>query len=162
RLLSQEPTRLPYSAQVTGPTTSARWSTFTGGSANTVQVAPQVDANGQGSPGPAGGELSFADPVDYAAGTRPQSPPPDPLHDPHILALAVANCASNDVSIFLGNGDGTFRLAETIVVGNSPSFVTTGHFHDPDILDLAVANSGSNTVSVLLGTGNGSFRLPRD
>jgi acetyl esterase/lipase len=159
-LLSQEPTRLPYSAQVTGPTTSASWSTFTGGSANTSEVAPQMAANSQGSHASAGGELSFADPIDYAAGRSPQSVATGHFHDRHILDLAVANFDSNDVSIFLGRGDGTFRLAETIVVGNRPSFITTGHFHDPDILDLAVANSGSNDVSILLGHGDGSFGLP--
>jgi hypothetical protein len=72
----------------------------------------------------------------------------------------VANSGSNNVSIFLGNGNGTFHLAETVVVGNNPFFVTTGHFHGGNVVDLAVTNSGDNTVSILLGHGNGSFDLP--
>jgi acetyl esterase/lipase len=107
-----------------------------------------------------GGELSFADPVDYGAGRSPRSVAVGDFRGVGVQDLAVANSGSNDVSIFLGNGDGTFRLAETVVVGVSPYYVTTGHFHDPGILDLAVADSGSNEVSILLGHGDGSFGLP--
>ena len=35
--------------------------------------------------------------------------------------LAVANAGSNDVSILLGNGDGTFQNQVTYAVGSSPS-----------------------------------------
>ena len=106
------------------------------------------------------GELSFADPADYAAGKNSQSVTAGHFHDPGILDLAVANFGSNDVSIFLGNGDGTFHLAETVVVGKNPFFITTGHLHGGNVVDLAVANSGDNSVSILLGHGDGSFDLP--
>src|SRR5260370_22268915 len=100
------------------------------------------------------GELSFMDPVDYAPGSSPRSVATGDFRGIGILDLAVANFGSNSVSIFLGNGDGTFRLAETVAVGPDPYYVTTGHFHDPGVLDLAVANSGSNDVSILLGHGD--------
>jgi acetyl esterase/lipase len=109
-----------------------------------------------------GGKLSFMDPVDYAAGRSPRSVATGDFRGIGVLDLAVADSGSNDVSIFFGNGDGTFRLAETVAVGTNPYYVTTGHFHDPGILDLAVANSGSNEVSVLLGHGDGSFGLPHN
>jgi acetyl esterase/lipase len=107
-----------------------------------------------------GGELSFMDPVDYATGRSPRSVVAGDFRGIGIQDLAVANLGSNDVSIFLNNGSGTFRLAETVAVGKNPFYVTTGHFHDPEILDLAVADSGSNDVSILLGHGDGSFGLP--
>jgi acetyl esterase/lipase len=106
------------------------------------------------------GGLSFADPIDHAVDASPRSVTTGDFRGIGILDLAVANFGSNDVSIFLGNGNGTFRLAETVVVGTNPYYVTTGHFHDPGILDLAVADSGSNDVSILLGHGDGSFGLP--
>src|SRR6516225_9148534 len=52
-----------------------------------------------------GGELSFMDPVDYAAGRSPRSVATGNFRGIGIQDLAVANSGSNDVSIFFGNGD---------------------------------------------------------
>jgi hypothetical protein len=108
------------------------------------------------------GEPSLKEPLDYGAGRSPRSVATGDFRGNGILDLAVVNSGSNDLSIFLGNSDGTLRLAETVVVGTNPFYVTTGHFHDPGILDLAVADSGSNEVSILLGHGDGSFGLPHN
>jgi len=76
------------------------------------------------------------------------------------LDLAVANNASNDVSVLLGNGDGTFQPQVTYAVGLYPVAITAGDFTGDGHLDLAIANSnnGSGTVSVLLGNGDGTFQ----
>ena len=88
------------------------------------------------------------------------------------------------VLIYLGNGDGTFNIEphSPYLVGNSPSFITTGDFNADGIFDLVVANTGApststtgtavsgNSVSILLGianpsqlnTGNGQFSAPID
>jgi hypothetical protein len=73
--------------------------------------------------------------------------------------LAVPNVGSNDVTILLGNGDGTFSSAagSPIAVGSSPSSVAVGDFDGDGKQDLAVADSGSNDVAVLLGSGDGGF-----
>jgi len=107
------------------------------------------------------GGLSFADPIDInlGAGKSPQSIATGDFRGIGIQDLAVADSGSNEVSILLGNGDGTFHLVETLAVGASPSFITTGHFHDATTVDLAVVDSGSNQVSILLGHGDGSFGL---
>ena len=72
--------------------------------------------------------------------------------------LAVANYGSNDVSVFLGNGDGTFQAPVTYAVGTEPSALVAGDFTGDGRTDLAVANYGSNDVSVLLGNGDGTFQ----
>jgi len=79
--------------------------------------------------------------------------------------LAVANSGAvnsgdNDVSILLGNGDGTFQNQVTYAVGSYPVALVTGDFNGDGRTDLAVANSGSNDVSILLGNGNGTFKNP--
>jgi len=78
------------------------------------------------------------------------------------LDLAVANFAnslSSTVSIFLGNGDGTFQTpAPTYVVGNGPISLVAGDFNGDGKLDLAVANQNSQSVSILLGNGDGTFQ----
>jgi len=69
------------------------------------------------------------------------------------LDLAVVNQAGKNVSILLGNGDGTFSRKPSVKVGTKPNAVTVADFNGDGKLDLAVVNSGSNSVSILLGAG---------
>ena len=74
------------------------------------------------------------------------------------MDLAVANSVSDNVSILLGNGTGSFGTPATnFAVGTGPFSVAVGDFDGDTDLDLAVANGVSNNVSILLGTGTGSF-----
>jgi hypothetical protein len=75
------------------------------------------------------------------------------------LDIVVANSGTNNVSIFLGNGTGTF-LSQTKYstgLGSQPYSVAVLDFDNDTRLDIAVANYGTNSVGVLLGYGNGSF-----
>ncbi|MFC1586972.1 beta strand repeat-containing protein [Planctomycetota bacterium] len=71
--------------------------------------------------------------------------------------LAVVNNSDDDISVFLGNGDGTFAGKVDYPVGSGPFEITNGDFDNDGNLDLAVANIGGDNVSVLLGNGDGSF-----
>src|ERR1700687_5009571 len=72
--------------------------------------------------------------------------------------LVVANCASNSVSVLLGNGDGTFAPAHSFPAGSSsPQAVAIGDFDNDGNLDVAVACSDSTNVSVLFGNGDATF-----
>ncbi len=73
------------------------------------------------------------------------------------LDLAVANARSNDVSVLLGTGTGSFGTATNFGVGASPESVAIADLNGDGNLDLATTNQESNNVSVLLGTGTGSF-----
>jgi len=71
------------------------------------------------------------------------------------LDLAFANscgtdCTANTITLFLGNGNGTFPAGLSETVGNGPVAVGVGDFNGDGRLDLAVANSVDNTVSILL------------
>jgi hypothetical protein len=76
--------------------------------------------------------------------------------------LAVANFGSDNVenvSILLGNGNGTFQAAVNYGVGGeSPFSVAVGDFNGDSKADLAVANFGSFNVAILLGNGDGTFQ----
>ncbi len=68
------------------------------------------------------------------------------------------NVTTNNLTVFLGNGNGTFVQQPFLSSGAmSPSSVAAGDFNGDGKLDLAVANATSSSISIMLGTGNGNF-----
>ena len=74
--------------------------------------------------------------------------------------LAAANWDSDNVSVLIGTGTGSFGAASNFAAGTRPLSVAVGDFNGDGVQDLATANCGSNNVSVLIGTGTGSFGPP--
>ena len=74
--------------------------------------------------------------------------------------LIVANQKDNTISVFLGNGDGTFMPAVNYPTGNAPTGLTVADFNNDGKLDLAVTNQNDNTVWIYLGNGDGTFGKP--
>jgi hypothetical protein len=62
----------------------------------------------------------------------------------------VPNGISQDVSVLLGNGDGSFQAAQNFGAGSFPVSVAVDDFNGDGLPDLAVANDSSNNVSVLI------------
>jgi hypothetical protein len=75
-----------------------------------------------------------------------------------ILDLAVAGGDGGSLTIFLGNGDGTFTYMASPPTGNDPTGIAEGDFNGDGIPDLAVTNAGDDTVTILIGNGDGTFR----
>ncbi|MGD1915693.1 MAG: FG-GAP-like repeat-containing protein, partial [Phycisphaerales bacterium] len=73
------------------------------------------------------------------------------------LDIVVANCLSNDLSVLLGRGDGTFDVQQRFDAGNALESVALADADGDGDLDMVVANSLSGDVSVLLGRGDGTF-----
>src|SRR5438876_58233 len=101
--------------------------------------------------------------ADFAVGTSPFSVAMGDFDGDGKPDLAVANGGSNDVSVLLGNGDGTFKPAKNYEagLGGGPLWVAVGDFNLDGKLDLVVANSSSDSVGVLLGNGDGTFQPSR-
>ncbi|MDP9193738.1 MAG: FG-GAP-like repeat-containing protein [Acidobacteriota bacterium] len=74
--------------------------------------------------------------------------------------LAVINTYPNTISIFLGNGNGTFQSAVDYPVGDSPYSIATADMNNDGHTDLVVTSSDAGTASLLLGNGDGSFASP--
>lgn len=102
--------------------------------------------------------VNFAATRTFDVGGSPQSVVEGDFNGDGIADLAVANEFSNDVSVLLGNGDGTFRAAVNYGVGLKAKAVALGDLNGDGTPDLVVANTGSNSVSILLGNGDGTFR----
>src|SRR5205809_7040346 len=98
--------------------------------------------------------VSFIGHADFAAGSNPASVAAGDFNRDGVLDLATANYGSNDVSVMLGNGDGTFQAARPFATGAfNPELVALGGVNVDGRHVLAVAHSGSAPaiVSVRLG-----------
>jgi len=103
------------------------------------------------------GTGSFTSAVNYDAGDNPMSAFCAELDGDADLDLAVADFASNKVSILKNNGDGTFYLDSNYIVGNRPYYVFCADLDGDLDQDLAVANNGGDNVSILKNNGDGTF-----
>jgi hypothetical protein len=73
--------------------------------------------------------------------------------------LAVSNQSSNNVSVLLGNGDGTFQPRQNYPTdGSFPRSLAGGDLDGDGVLDLVVVNEFARTIRVLLGNGDGTFQ----
>ncbi|MGC2423422.1 MAG: FG-GAP-like repeat-containing protein [Nitrospirota bacterium] len=125
---------------------------------------------------------SAASPQRLFAGTAPLGQAPSAVKTADFNKdgkTDVAVCNQDDspgtVTVYLGNGDGTFgdgkgkvvsQYGTTYTVGDGPVAMAVGDFNKDGILDIAVANSGkrsdgtiigNGSVSILFGKGNGKF-----
>src|SRR5262249_7164428 len=112
------------------------------------------------------GDGTFQSPIQFTTGMAfPYAIVAGDFNGDGHLDLAVAgdefdpatNPSVGEVSIFLGNGDGTFQPPATYAVGQYPQSILAGDFTGDGRLDLAVAHSatsdatGPSEVAVLLG-----------
>jgi hypothetical protein len=126
-----------------------------------------ADFNGDGSPDLAvadraggvtillnNGDGTFRSGGTLAAGFNPWSITTADFNGDNIPDLAVANNGSSNVSVFMGNGDGTFQNAVNYDTGGSGTFsIAVGDFNGDGLPDIVTANRDSGNVSVLLNQG---------
>jgi hypothetical protein len=76
-----------------------------------------------------------------------------------LLVINNAISVFGDVSVLLGNGDGSFQPPVSYGVGGStPVWAAVADFNRDGILDLAVSVTTTNSVAILIGRGNGTFK----
>ena len=78
------------------------------------------------------------------------------------LDLATATYLTNNVTIFLGNGNGALTTLAFFATGTTPKWIVAGDFNNDGKRDLATANLEVGTVSILLGNGDGTFGTNTD
>ena len=80
------------------------------------------------------------------------------------LDLAVSNYSTESVSIFLGNGDGTFQAAQNISLSGAKRWpVRSGDRRFQQRWEYRYRSGlrGQQGISILLGNGDGTFQTPQ-
>jgi hypothetical protein len=110
------------------------------------------------------GTGEFTHRAQYEYGDTPTSVAMADLNGDGKIDLAVTNGGpmSNAVSIWAGNGDGTFRPPTDYRTGKRPLGVSFADFNRDRILDLLVINGQQDSFTTFLGVGNGTFQPGRD
>jgi dienelactone hydrolase len=119
------------------------------------------------------GDGTFQAPASYTVGTSASSGyaiATGDFNGDGKLDFAIADSADSYLSVFLGNGDGTFQAAVNYTVGLNPTAVAVADLNGDGKLDLAVSNQNCSTiigcipgtVSILLGNGDGTFQTHSD
>ncbi|MFI5039934.1 MAG: FG-GAP repeat domain-containing protein, partial [Solirubrobacterales bacterium] len=105
------------------------------------------------------GAVTFAPAASLGVGATPYAVAVGDFNGDGKRDLATANNGSANVSVLLGDGNGTFGAASNfpLAPGSHPDALAVGDFNGDGKPDLVTANAVSHDVSVLLGDGTGGF-----
>ncbi len=115
------------------------------------------------------GDGTFQAPSFMMAGAYPASVVAADFNGDGRVDLAVANSQqfqttppfkNGSISVFLGNGDGTFGPSTFYRAGASPISLTVADLNGDGHLDLAAADFQGTALAVLMGVGDGTFQDP--
>jgi hypothetical protein len=135
------------------------------GHLDVVAITENTSSNGQIYVLLGNGDGTLQAPVSYGVGTNPIGVAIGDFNGDGNPDVAIADGGAfsfGDVSLLLGNGDGTLKPAVMVSVGtNFLHYLVAGDFNNDGKLDIALVNgSQSGTVDVILGNGDGTFQAP--
>ncbi len=113
------------------------------------------------------GNGRFAQPVNFSGTSRAAGIALADLNGDNKLDVAVSDgdglAIGNSMSIYLGNGDGTFGARQAVSLGSgriAPIGVAAADVDGDNDVDLAVACDAVGAVMLLRNNGNGTFAAP--
>lgn len=104
------------------------------------------------------GALSFARSPSFATAMGPTAPATADVNGDGNLDVVVAALRDNQISVLLGNGDGTFQPSKNFAGGMSPFGVRIAELNADNKPDLVwLTHLPVDSVMVALGNGDGTF-----
>jgi hypothetical protein len=106
--------------------------------------------------------LSFSE-TQYAGAVGPWGTVAGDFNNDGMLDAVTANRSSNSLTMYLGNGNGTFQTGQVITVFSGPFSMAVGDLNNDGNLDLVVTTlnaDGVGGIAILLGKGDGTFQTP--
>ena len=101
--------------------------------------------------------VNGAQPGSAGSGTFPADVTTADLNRDGKLDVVTSNVSRNDVSVFLGNGDGTLAAERRFAVPSSLG-VAVADVNGDGLQDVVTVGFNSQAVYVLLGDGDGTLR----
>ena len=110
------------------------------------------------------GRGEFRPGMQYEYGDTPTSLALKDLNQDGKPDLVVTNGGPmlSAVSVWIGNGDGTFRDPKDYKTGRRPLGVSFADFNNDHLADLLVINGEGDSFTTFLGNGNGTFQQGKD
>ena len=97
------------------------------------------------------GDGSFASPVNFDTnGNGETAAATSDVNGDGIMDLFIGAFNTDEVILFLGDGDGGFNFSSSANVGTSPWMITSGDVNGDGIPDVVSANATSSNLSVVL------------
>lgn len=125
--------------------------------AGTVNLPPEVST----PQGASCETMVFQASRSFAVGQKPQSVATGDFNNDGAPDLVVANSLDFSVPVFLNDGNGGFKFANSYFLsGGSASGVAVGDFNNDGFMDFVVVTARDLSLLVFLGNGDGSFKNP--
>jgi hypothetical protein len=107
------------------------------------------------------GDGTFSSPINFEGnGDGETAAATADINGDGIMDLFLGAIYSDEVMLWLGNGDGNFIFKDEITVGNGPWMVVTGDVNDDSIPDVVCANSSGSSLSVVFCDSTGNLSSP--
>ena len=106
------------------------------------------------------GDGTFRSAVNYStgSGTSPECMRLGDLSGDGKLDIITANAGTDNISVLLNRGDGTFGAPTMFSTATHPTSIAIGDLNGDGKQDIVTANYATSNVSVLFGNGNGTFQ----
>ena len=98
----------------------------------------------------------------HPVGQKPHDVVAADLDGDTVLDLVTADRHSDQISVLLGVGDGSFAVPSSYATGQWPTALAVADFDADGDLDVAVANNKDDSISVLTNNGAGALGSPAD